>query len=72
MSKNIKIWFDSEADFLEVTFSNAPGYVQETDNDAILKKVDQDGNIIGFSILNLSQLSKEKSLLIELDSFTAL
>ena len=26
MPQNIKIWFDPEADFLEVLFSDAPGY----------------------------------------------
>jgi len=36
--------------------------MQETDHDAILERVDQTGNILGFSVLNVSQLSKEKSL----------
>ena len=62
MAKNIKIWFDPEADFLEVLFSDAPGYMRETDQDAILERVNQDGDIIGFSVLNVSQLSKEKPL----------
>jgi uncharacterized protein YuzE len=62
MAQNIKIWFDPEADFLEVLFSDAPGYMRETDQDAILERVNQDGDIIGFSVLNVSQLSKEKPL----------
>ena len=66
MAHNIKIWFDPEADFLEVLFSDAPGYMRETDQDAILERVDQDGNVIGFSVLSVSQLSKEKPLLAEL------
>jgi uncharacterized protein YuzE len=70
MAQNIKIWFDPETDFLEVIFSDAPGYMRETDNDAILERVDQVGNIIGFSVLNVSQLSKEKPLLAELISTT--
>lgn len=72
MAHNIKIWFDPEADFLEVLFSDAPGYMRETDQDAILERVDQDGNIIGFSVLNVSQLAKEKPLLAELVSVTPL
>ena len=64
--QNIKIWFDPEADFLEVLFSDAPGYMRETDNDAILERVDNQGNILGFSVLNVSQLSKEKPLLAQL------
>jgi uncharacterized protein YuzE len=68
MAQSIKIWFDPEADFLEVLFSDAPGYMRESDNDAILERVDQTGNIIGFSVLNVSQLSKEKPLLAQLVS----
>lgn len=66
MSQTVKIWFDPEADFLEVLFSDAPGYMRETDNDAILERVDQQGHILGFSVLNVSQLSKEKPLLAQL------
>ncbi len=36
MAQSVKIWFDPEADFLEVRFSDAPGYMRETDNDAIM------------------------------------
>jgi uncharacterized protein YuzE len=66
MSQTVKIWFDPEADFLEVLFSEAPGYMRETDNDAILERVDQQGQILGFSVLNVSQLAKEKPLLAQL------
>ncbi len=66
MATNVKIWFDSEADFLEVLFSDAPGYMRETDNDAVMERVDHEGNLLGFSILNVSQLSKEKPLLAQL------
>ena len=40
--------------------------MRETDNDAILERVDNQGNILGFSVLNVSQLSKEKPLLAQL------
>ncbi len=66
MSQTVKIWFDPEADFLEVLFSEAPGYMRETDHDAILERVDQQGQILGFSVLNVSQLAKEKPLLAQL------
>jgi hypothetical protein len=29
MAQIVKVWFDPEADFLEVTFSDAPGYMRE-------------------------------------------
>jgi uncharacterized protein YuzE len=68
MAQNVKIWFDPEADFLEVLFSDVPGYMRETDNNAILERVDSAGNILGFSVLNVSRLSKEKPLLAQLIS----
>jgi len=66
MAQSVKIWFDPEADFLEVLFSDAPGYLRETDHDAIMERVDDQGNILGFSVLSVSQLSKEKPLYAQL------
>jgi hypothetical protein len=66
MAQAVKIWFDSEADLLEVTFFDAPGYLRETDNDAIMERVDTQGNLLGFSVLNVSQLAKEKPLYAQL------
>jgi hypothetical protein len=37
MADKIKIWFDAEADFLEVRFSDAPGYEKETTHDAVME-----------------------------------
>ncbi len=66
MAQSVKIWFDPEADFLEVLFSDAPGYLRETDHDAIMERVDDQGNILGFSVLSVSQISKEKPLYAQL------
>ena len=66
MAERVKVWFDPEADFLEVTFSDAPGYMQETANDAVMERVDSNGNLLGFSILAVSQLAKSKPLIAEL------
>lgn len=68
MAEQVKVWFDPEADFLEVTFSESPGYMRETENDAIMERVDSEGNILGFSILEVSQLSKLKPLMAKLVS----
>jgi len=65
--KIIKIWYDKEGDYLEVLFERKRGYFRETENDAVMEKVDEEGNIIGFSILKVSAL-KEKPLSIELKS----
>ena len=52
MGKEITIWYDSEGDYLEVIFERKAGYYRETENDAVMEKVDEEGNILGFSILN--------------------
>jgi len=59
MGEEIRIWYDKEADYLEVLFEQRKGYFRETENDAIMQKVDEDGNIIGFSILKVSSIQNE-------------
>lgn len=67
MAKKIKIWFDKESDFLEVMFSDAPGYMRETNNDNVLERIDDDGNIIGYSILGISKIRKDNPITAELE-----
>jgi uncharacterized protein YdhG (YjbR/CyaY superfamily) len=62
MADKIKIWFDAEADFLEVRFSDAASHMQETPHDAVMERVDQQGRVIGFSILGVSRFKKDKPL----------
>lgn len=66
MSQAVKIWFDAEGDFLEVLFSDKPGFMRETNHDAVMERVDADGNLLGFSVLGVSQLSKTQPLIAEL------
>ena len=66
MARPIKVWFDAEGDFLEVRFSDAAGFMRETENDAMMERVDEQGNVLGFSILQVSRLTKEKPLVAEL------
>jgi hypothetical protein len=54
----VKMWFDPEADFLEVTFVQKPGYSRPTDNDQVMERVDEGDNVIGFSILHVTSLKK--------------
>lgn len=56
--KTVKMWFDPEADFLEVIFEQKPGYFRATANDQVMEKVDEEGNVIGFSVLHVSALKK--------------
>jgi len=39
---------------------------KQTDNDAVLERVDSQGNILGFSVLNVSKLLSDKPLLAQL------
>jgi hypothetical protein len=62
MADKLKLWFDPEGDYLEVTFSDAPGYMRETKSDAVLQRVDQHGRVIGFSTLGVSKFRKDHPL----------
>ena len=54
----LKVWFDPEGDYLEVTFDQRPGYFRETATDRVMAKVDDNGNILGFLILKPSALNQ--------------
>jgi uncharacterized protein YuzE len=56
IAETIKVYFDPEGDFLEVTFERKLGYVRDTDDDRVMIRVDMEGRTIGFSILNVSSL----------------
>ena len=62
MADKVRIWFDAEADFLEVRFSDAAGYEKETQHDAVMERVDAQGHIIGFSVLGVSRFKKSSPL----------
>ena len=66
MAKRIRIWYDPEGDYLEVLFERKSGYFRETKNDAVMEKVDAEGNIIGFSILKVSALKEKRPISVNL------
>ena len=66
MAQRVKVWFDAEGDFLEVTFSDKPGYMRETNHDAVMERVDEEGNILGFSVTRVSRFKKAQPLVAEL------
>ena len=71
MEKEIKVWYDKEGDYLEVIFERKAGYFIETENDAVMEKVDNEGNIIGFSVLKVSALKEQEPLSFSLKSRVA-
>jgi hypothetical protein len=68
MADKVKIWFDAEADYLEVQFAEAAGFMKETQHDAVMERVDAQGRVIGFSVLGVSRFKKNKPLVAELAS----
>jgi uncharacterized protein YuzE len=66
MGKEIKIWYDGEGDYLEVIFERKAGYFRETENDGVMEKVDEEGNILGFSILKVSVLKEREPISVSL------
>jgi hypothetical protein len=66
MAQSVKVWFDKEGDFLEVRFSDAPGYLRETKQDAVMERVDDAGHVLGFTIMAVSKLDKDHPLIAQL------
>ncbi len=65
MGKNqeVKIWYDAEGDYLEVVFDDeAQCTFRNTDNDAVMEMVDENGKIVGFSVMAVSTLSKSNPI----------
>jgi hypothetical protein len=71
MGEEIKIWYDHEGDYLEVLFERKAGYFRETENDAVMEKVDNEGNLLGFSILKVSALRGQQPLSVTLKKYSA-
>ena len=71
MGAEIKVWYDKEGDYLEVLFERKTGFFKETENDAVMEKVDSEGNVIGFSILKVSALKGQTPLSIDLKKHVA-
>lgn len=54
--RRLKIWYDKEGDFLEVMFEQRPGVFRATANPHVMEKVDENGKVLGFSIMRVSAL----------------
>jgi hypothetical protein len=67
MADKLKLRFYPEADYLEVTFSDAPGYMRPTTSDAVMRRVSEDGRVVGFSVFGVSRFQKDHPLEVELD-----
>ena len=52
----LNIWLDSEGDLLEVGWSVEKGYFTETDDERVLKRVNLDGEVIGFMVQGVGSM----------------
>lgn len=66
--KKAYVWYDAEADYLEIDLGEPQeGETEETAHKGVLVKVDEQGNIIGFSILGVTERQKSKEKPFEVD-----
>jgi hypothetical protein len=66
LTEKIKVWFDPEADYLEVQFREAPGFMRPTTHDAVMERIDENGHVLGFCVLGASRFPKDHPLEAEL------
>jgi uncharacterized protein YuzE len=66
MAEKVKVWFDPEADYLEVQFRETLGFMRPTAHDAVMERVDEAGHVLGFSVLGASRFRKNHPLEAEL------
>ena len=56
-TRKVFVSYDYEGDMLEVLWAFREGYFTPTDDDRILKRLDDDGEVIGFLIHEMSTLT---------------
>ena len=66
--RNVSVWYDDEGDMLEVLWAFREGYFTPTDDERILKRLDDDGEVIGFLIHDMSTLKQPEPIEFELAS----
>ena len=67
-AKKVSVWYDEEGDMLEVLWAFRDGYFTPTDDERILKRLDDCGEVIGFLIHDISALTEPSPVEFELES----
>ena len=67
-TRKVLVSYDHEGDILEVLWAVREGYFTPTDDERILKRLDDDGEVIGFLIHEMSTLTEPSPVEFELDS----
>ena len=67
-TKKVFVLYDHEGDMLEVLWALREGYFTPTDDERVLKRLDDDGEVIGFLIHEMSTLQRPGPIEFELAS----
>lgn len=67
-TKKVFVSYDHEGDMLEVLWALREGYFSPTDDERVLKRLDDDGEVIGFLIHDMSTLREPSPVEFELES----
>ena len=71
-TKKVFVSYDQEGDMLEVLWAFREGYFTPTEDERILKRLDDDGEVIGFLIHEMSAIMEPSPVEFELESETPL
>jgi hypothetical protein len=66
MARAVRIWYDPEGDFLEVLFSDWPGYSREIDKELVMGRVDEQGSLVEFRVQRVSKMTWQDPLVAHL------
>ncbi len=69
-TRKVFVSYDHEGDMLEVLWAFREGYFTPTDDERVLKRLDDDGEVIGFLIHEMSTLTEPSPVEFELASET--
>ncbi|MCC7446291.1 MAG: DUF2283 domain-containing protein, partial [Anaerolineae bacterium] len=50
----MKVWYDQDGDILEVTFDDAPAFLEEISDDVFERRT-VDGRVVGVMVMNFSK-----------------
>ena len=66
--RQVSVWYDEEGDMLEVLWAFREGYFTPTDDERVLKRLGDDGEVLGFLIHEMSTLKGSTPVEFELAS----
>ena len=56
---SVRVWYDREGDYLEVTFEDVPATLEEVGDDVFERRTPE-GRVVGFAVFNVSRHDRDK------------